>query len=122
VTSSLLDTLDETLLGKLKIYEGKDINPDVLREIRDLTRAVIDATLDAHNVVLAENSRQWVANQYFRSIRLSFEHMVDDLVVINDHDLKSLPTRDITTMLAMFNDTVFGNKLSIERKRRKRLQ
>jgi hypothetical protein len=114
--------LDVTLLGKLKAYEGKDINPDVLREIRDLTREVIDAALEANSVVLSENSRQWVANQYFRSIRLTSEHMINDLVVINDHSLKSLPTKDITTMLAAFHDTVFGNELNIERKRRKRLQ
>lgn len=120
--TSLLDTLDETLLGKLKTYEGKAINQDVLREIRDITREVVDSTLEAHSITLSENSRQWVANQYFRSIRLTHDQTVNELVFINDHDLKSLPTKDITTMVAVFNDTVFGNQLSIERKRRKRLQ
>lgn len=120
--TTFLDTLDATLLGRLKCYEGKDINPDVLREIRDVTREVIDAALLTHKVTLSENSRQWVSNQYFRSIRLTSEHTINELVYINDHELKSLPTKDITTMLALFQSTVFGNELKIERTRRKRLQ
>jgi glutamyl/glutaminyl-tRNA synthetase len=97
---------------------GTSLNDVKLREIRDCIRDTVREVFNKSSYTLAPESINWIANQYFKSIRINNEQTVNDIIIINEYKLADLPYHDIQLMRSLFNETQMFHELEAEYCRR----
>ena len=90
-----------------KEFNGRsELTTDMLREVRDsLKEKITQVFTRSEKHKLASESIGWLTNQYFKSIKVSDDVHVSDLVVINDYDLASFPLHDIEMLHNLYSDS-----------------
>lgn len=99
-----------------KKIDGSALTP-VLTELRDTIRSSINDVFSKSKHRLAPDAMNWVANQYFKAVQIN-GMSVNDMVVINDYDLKTMSLTDIKLMRDLFNETAMSVQLNEEYDRR----
>lgn len=106
---------------KKSFPQGTSVTPERLREIRDCVRNTCAEVFSKSSHKLSPDAINWVANQFFKSIKVSTtdgDVTVKDLVIINEYKLSELPYHDIQLMRNLFNETEMAQELHEEYKRR----
>lgn len=104
-----------------KRFVNEQLNTGTLTAIRDTVRLTISEVFRRSSHTLTQESINWLANQYFKSIQLGHGggvETVSDMVVINEYKLADLPYHDIQLMRNLFNETTLGPELDAEYRRR----
>lgn len=95
-----------------KEFNGKpELTVELLRDVRDRLRTLIaDVFTKSEKHTLTENAINWLANQYFSSIKIGNVDDKDihvcDLIVINEYNLSDLPYHDIELLKDLYSTTV----------------
>jgi hypothetical protein len=101
-----------------KKFTNEQLTPATLRMIRDEIRSHVDAIFAKSSFKLSEEARGWVANQYFKSIKVNNDQPVSDLVIINEFKLDKLTYSELELLKNLFNETAPGQELLVEWDRR----
>lgn len=106
---------------KKKFSDGRVLDNAVLHEVRDCVRETITDVFAKSKHALSEKAREWVANQYFKSIEVGTSEgkvSINELIVLNDHKLSDMSFSDIQLMTNLFNETSMYGELQEEYRRR----
>lgn len=96
------------------------LNPDTMRNIRNSIITLIDTTFSKSSNNISHQAKVWLADQYFKNIRINESILMSDQVVINEYRLQDMPERDINLLHALFKQSFLGDQLIDEHKRRHR--
>ncbi len=106
----LLETHINTKLQKE--FKNEQLTIELLKKVRDQLRVSLSEIFCKHEKYrLSENAVNWLANQYFASIKVGIDAdkkdiHVYDLVVINDYNLSELPYHDVELLNNLYSTTV----------------
>lgn len=113
------EILEMRLRSTMKKFVGKDLNPIVLRAVRNAMFDDVKRVITSSSIKLSEQALGWITNQYFKNTGLNGEEgTINELVIVNDYQLSSFSDHDVTVLDNLFNDTFFGDQLEVERSRR----
>lgn len=98
-----------------KNFSAKQPTDALLHEMRDSIIECIKTVFEKSNQYkLSEKSTKWLANQFFKEIKL---YTVDGVmtigehIVVNDYTPAELPFEDVMLMSRLFNNTTFAPQL-----------
>lgn len=114
-----VELLEGYLVKVLQKKFGKvTLTNEMLREMRDEIRTRVDGVFDKSSFKLTPEARGWVSNQFFKTIKVSEDQIINDVVVINEYKLSAMPYSDIELLKNLFNETIMGQELLEEYKLR----
>lgn len=95
------------------------LTPESMRSIRDTIRNTVDSVFlksDRHS--LSPTARSWLADQYFKRVRINEDQCISDVVVLHEHTLSQLTRSDVELLRTLFSGTEIGQHLADEQRRR----
>jgi hypothetical protein len=101
-----------------KRFTDRQLTSELLHEVQHALREQLVNVFTKSKHQLATESVQWLADQYFKVIRVNGDKQVAELVILNEHSLASLPYHDVTLLRNLFNETKLGPLLEAEYQRR----
>lgn len=108
----LLETKITNTLQKKFLHEA--LTPVLMRSIRETIRQQIDDVFSKSRFKLTANAMTWLADQYFKGIKLNDDQLMSDQVVINEYKLSELEFNDIQLLHNLFMETTMGPDLDAE--------
>jgi len=111
--------LDNVLQKTLKSSEHKELNPLLMREIRNNLRSSIEQVFNKSKYKISTEAITWLTDQYFKRIKINDSQVMSDQVVINEYKLSELTQTDIQILRDLFVEVDFGQSLEDELKTRK---
>lgn len=113
------DLLEIHLSNTIKdLYLNESLTPELLYRMSDSIRRIIFDVFAKSRFVLTNETQIWLANQYFKRIKLNGTQFVNDIVVFNDYNLSDFPYEDIRLLYSLFNETALGEEIRLELVRR----
>jgi hypothetical protein len=117
-----LDLVAKWLEASLKKFDLAQLTPEMMKEIR---KTIYDGfknifQMSSNNV--SDPALVWISDQFFKSIKVSDDQLLNDIVVINEYQLKEFSDSDITTLSTLFASAEFGDRIVAERLRRQNLK
>jgi hypothetical protein len=103
---------------KNKFKDVKEIDPVMMREIRDQIRGQINAVFDKSKQKLTDKARSWLTDQFFKNLRVNEDQKMSDLIVLNEFRLDQLTYEDIELLKNLFDQTTLAETLQSEYSRR----
>jgi hypothetical protein len=99
------------------VKDHPNVDPVLLKNIRDIIQDTVSGIFQKSTHKLSYPAMGWLANQYFRSIKLD-STPVDDMIVINDYKMSDMTFNDVQLLRNLFDDTRISSQLNAEFKRR----
>ncbi len=98
----------------LKKFEYRALTPELMRQIYAEIRWIVDGVFSVSRHKLSREATTWLANQYFKSIKINDDQLMDDNVVFNEYNLSELEATDIQLLYSLFHHTRLGQELADE--------
>ena len=96
-------------------HSSDALTPESMRSIRDTIRDTIDSVfLKSDRLNLSANARSWLADQYFKRIKINENQCISDVVVMHEHTLSQLTRDDVELLRTLFTGTELGQQLANE--------
>lgn len=106
--------LEDRLTEKLASFLSKSLTSDIVRQIRNSFKHVINTTCSEYKLNLSEEAVVWVTDQYFKSIKINDNLLMNEQVVINEYQLTELDLGDIVLLYSNFGGSSFGDEITKE--------
>ena len=91
----------------------------VMHDIRQTIRTIIDNIFERSSHKLSETGRAWLANLFFKRIKVNDGERMNDLIVINEYNLSQLTYHDVELLSGLFDQTDLAAELGDEYRTRR---
>lgn len=113
--------LEQQLNSQLSKTTLTSFTSDELRLVRNRIKDTIEGVFSRSRSKLSSQATVWLANQFFKRIRLSDGTLMTEHAIVNDYSLGDLTVPDLKLLHDLFSETEIGSGLSEEMQKRKAL-
>jgi hypothetical protein len=101
-----------------RLYVDETLTPVVLKSIHATVRREIDTVFMRSSHKLEDAARSWLADQFFKAIRINDDVTVGDQVITNEYRLDQLSYHDVELLRNLFDQTGLSESLNEEMQHR----
>jgi hypothetical protein len=119
--------LEYHLNVKLQSFVGKKLQRDTMSEMYLSIKHTIDKTFSKSSMNPTTQAKDWLAQQYYETIRASSAKISDNDPLMWDNavapvyvpvDISSIPSQELMLFAGLFNETIFAEKIDRELRNR----